>query len=959
VGTGADPLAEPAIFRHGGEVGADLAKVDWASTPLGKPADWPQSLRTTVDTLLSSRFPMWMAWGPELTFFCNNAYRRDTLRRKYPWALGRPASQVWEEVWPDVSSRADRVLSAGESTWDAGLQLFLERSGYTEETYHTFSYSPLRDDGDSVVGLLCVVSEDTGRVIGERRMATLRDLGSDPSVVRTEEDVLAFTARQLAHNQKDLPFTLTYLLDGSGTARLAASSGLPAGHPSAPATICVGGEAIWPIREAVGGASVIVDLGSPVFGTLPGGAWTEPPLQAIVTPLVAQGGTTLGLLVAGLNRYRPVDEDYRGFLALVAAHIANGVASARRNRDARWRTALIDSLQEAFFVCRGDGTMIEFNDCFADMVGYGPEGLPYSPPFPWWPDPITHAADHRRIHNAFYDAMDTDLDPTPFVIQHRDGHLLWVDITSTRTEDPTTGEFVTVGTFRDVTDEHYRVQRQTALSELNEQLAQAESLPETVDAAARRLHRIFDATRVLAATFPPNDTATQPDLVCAGDATRWGELADTTRERIRALAVESDALVPDLRTPGTAGIMLQHPEGALALWIEMRHQRLLTSEEQTLLTVLASRLAQGLQRVHQIGQQRETALALQHAILGPADLPVGFAARYQPATRPLEVGGDWYDVAPIGDGRIAMVVGDCVGHGLSAATVMGQLRSACRALLLQRLDPAETLAGLDRFAAGMAGAPCTTACAAVLDTHTGELTYSVAGHPPPVLVSPDGTHIVLDEARSLPLAVGHDRRRLVARVTVPAGATLLLYTDGLVERRQNSLDSGIARAAEVLAAQSDRGLQDSADELMTALMPYGGYRDDVAILLYRRPRPLELSFPPLAGQIAPARAELRNWLATIGVSDDLAADVLLAAGEAVGNAVEHGHRDIADGAVILRAEVSGAALHVSVTDTGRWREPKTDARRGRGISFMRAVMSDVVLESTAAGTTVQMSVNLQ
>jgi anti-sigma regulatory factor (Ser/Thr protein kinase) len=286
------------------------------------------------------------------------------------------------------------------------------------------------------------------------------------------------------------------------------------------------------------------------------------------------------------------------------------------------------------------------------------------------------------------------------------------------------------------------------------------------------------------------------------------------------------------------------------------------------------------------------------------------------------------------------------------------LRSACRALLLQRLDPAETLVGLDRFADGMAGAECTTACAAVLDTRTGELTYSVAGHPPPVLVNPDGTHIVLDDARSLPLAVDQGRRRRVARVTVPAGATLLLYTDGLIERRQHSLDSGIARAAEVLADQADRGLQDSADGLMTVLMPDGGYQDDVAILLYRRPRPLELCFPPLPDQIAPARAALRGWLANIGVTDGLAADVLLAAGEAVGNAVEHGHRDRPDGAVTLRADVSGTTLTVSVIDTGRWKEPTPDARRGRGIAFMRALMNDVAVESTSAGTTVQMSVSL-
>ena len=221
-------------------VGHDLAQVDWAATPLGASSDWPQSLRTAVSILLSSRFPMWMAWGPELTFFCNDAYRRDTLGRKYPWALGRPAREVWAEIWDDIGPRIDRVLATAEATWDEALLLFLERSGYPEETYHTFSYSPLRDDAGHVVGMLCVVSEDTDRVIGERRMSTLRHLGSDPSVVRTEREMLAFTARQLDRNPLDLPFTLTYLFDDDGTARLAGSTGMAAGHPAAPAVLPAG-----------------------------------------------------------------------------------------------------------------------------------------------------------------------------------------------------------------------------------------------------------------------------------------------------------------------------------------------------------------------------------------------------------------------------------------------------------------------------------------------------------------------------------------------------------------------------------------------------------------------------------------------------------------------------------------------------------------------------------------------
>ncbi|MGW2715666.1 PAS domain-containing protein, partial [Streptomyces sp. NPDC001356] len=269
--------ADGDVFAADREVGGDLAEVDWAATPLGPPREWPQSLRTAVSILLSSRFPMWMAWGEQLTFFCNAAYRRDTLGRKYPWALGRPANEVWAEIWDDIGPRIEAVLRTGTATWDEGLLLFLERSGYSEETYHTFSYSPLRDDSGAVVGMLCVVSEDTERVIGERRMATLRDLGSDPSVIRTEQEVLAFADRQLNRNRKDLPFTLTYLFDGD-TARLSGRTGVPAGHPAAPAALRVADpDAVWPAAALARGETALVPLTGDGFAGLPCGDWPQPP----------------------------------------------------------------------------------------------------------------------------------------------------------------------------------------------------------------------------------------------------------------------------------------------------------------------------------------------------------------------------------------------------------------------------------------------------------------------------------------------------------------------------------------------------------------------------------------------------------------------------------------------------------------------------------------------------------
>jgi GAF domain-containing protein len=321
---------------------------------------------------------------------------------------------------------------------------------------------------------------------------------------------------------------------------------------------------------------------------------------------------------------------------------------------------------------------------------------------------------------------------------------------------------------------------------LNQELAQADTVDDALHAAAEELRRLWRARRVLAVTFPTGSSSTQtgygaPQVVSVGEPAQWVDLPSHTRQMLSSLR-DGELLTPNTTKPGTAGIALQHPEGLLVVWIDLAEQRPFTLEDQTLLTVLAGRLGQGLQRVYQVDQQRETALALQHAILGPAHLPRGFAVRYQAASRPLQVGGDWYDVMDLEDGRIALVVGDCVGHDLAAATVMGQVRSACRALLLGDPSPSAALMGMDRFAARLPGAQCTTAVCAVLNPDTGELVYSSAGHPPPILVYADGTIRMLDDAHTIALGVRPGWSRPQAHLIMPARATLVLYTDGLVER---------------------------------------------------------------------------------------------------------------------------------------------------------------------------------
>ena len=319
------------------------------TTPLGPPDSWHQSLKTVVRILLTSRYQMWMCWGPQLTMFYNDAYG-PTLGVKQQWALGASAREVWKEIWLDIGPRIEHVLQSGEATWDEGLLLFLERSGYPEETYHTFSYSPLADDDGNIVGMLCVVTEETERVIGERRLSGLRDLAAGIAGNNTLDMVFGAVPRQLNRNLKDLPFTLTYLFDEQGKANLACCSGVEANHPIAPARIDPKDpNAAWPAEEILSRRTALnlSDL-KDRFSALPLGAWDKPPREAIIVPIAQQGRETpAGFLVAGINPFRRMDDAYLGFINLVAGQISSGLANAQAYEEAQRRAEALTELDRA------------------------------------------------------------------------------------------------------------------------------------------------------------------------------------------------------------------------------------------------------------------------------------------------------------------------------------------------------------------------------------------------------------------------------------------------------------------------------------------------------------------------------------------------------------------------------------------------------------------------------------
>lgn len=348
-----DAGSPPDLFQGGGELGALMRAYDWSPTPLGDPARWPHSLRSIVRMMLTSRYQMWMGWGPDLTFFCNDAYS-PTLGVKHPWALGKPARTVWSEIWPEIGPLVAHVLKTGEATYSEGMLLFLERSGFPEETYHTFSYSPLFDEAGSIAGLFCVVVEETERVINERRLGTLRTLAEAITAARTEAQLFDTVGRILSDNLSDLPFTLAYLFDEGGeTARLVARSGVDADHPIAIATLEASAPPFLAAFLGHGMRPTVVENLSAYFDAVPSGAWEKPPHSALLFPIAQQGAEkAAGFLVVGINAHRTFDEAYESFVQLLAGQIAAALATVRAYEAERRRAealAELDRAKTAFF----------------------------------------------------------------------------------------------------------------------------------------------------------------------------------------------------------------------------------------------------------------------------------------------------------------------------------------------------------------------------------------------------------------------------------------------------------------------------------------------------------------------------------------------------------------------------------------------------------------------------------
>jgi len=359
------PVQEDCL-SGGGEMGVLMRSLDWSATPLGSVENWSQSLCTAVSICLSSRFPMLIWWGTELVMLYNDAYRPILGTTKHPQAMGQCGRNCWPEIWDVIGPMLQGVMATGQSTWSDDQLLLLDRNGYVEECYFTFSYSPIRDEAGKVGGVFTAVTETTQRVLGERRLSTLRDLANCTVGAKTVQEACETTAKSLANNPADIPYGLIYRLNpDKKQAHLVCTTGL---NPEtllipknfdfleAQATL-----PIWPLARvaSTGEPEQVNRLRARLACEMPH-IPSNFPDSALVLPIAqANQDCPAGLLVVGISPRRELDEDYRSFFELVAGQVATAIANARAYEQERKRAdiaaaqsaalAELDQAKTAFF----------------------------------------------------------------------------------------------------------------------------------------------------------------------------------------------------------------------------------------------------------------------------------------------------------------------------------------------------------------------------------------------------------------------------------------------------------------------------------------------------------------------------------------------------------------------------------------------------------------------------------
>lgn len=359
-------------------------------------------------------------------------------------------------------------------------------------------------------------------------------------------------------------------------------------------------------------------------------------------------------------------------------------------------------------------------------------------------------------------------------------------------------------------------------------------------------------------------------------------------------------------------------------------------------------------------REHAVAMALQHSLMGPMDVEtdaVSITSFYRAGVDDMQAGGDWHDVIDLPDGSVGIAVGDVLGRGLKATTAMGQLRVAMAALAPAHPSPATLIDELERFARRIEGAEMGTVAFARLAPSTGTLRYACAGHPPPLLVEPGGKARFLWDGRSRPIGVAIPRERSDGTVTLDPGSTLILYSDGLVERRGEPLDRGLERlrSGAAAGASGTAGPHDIRDEITLRLLAGSSGEDDVAMVVMQLIDGRPTFHRSLGGMGPPTRLrnELRAWIDARGIDPPIRDELVLAVWETVANGMEHGEATDGKVTISIAMDPSGE-LVAQVTDRGRWKPPTPHPSRGHGLRLVRGLMDEVEIDADDHGTRVTM-----
>jgi PAS domain S-box-containing protein len=343
------PYVTPEFLSGGGEMGQRIRDFNWSTTPLGPVESWPQSLRTCVRIMLTSRQPIWIGWGKELIKLYNDPYK-DIVQGKHPWALGAPASVVWKDIWKDIDPMLRQVMEEDEGTYVESQLLLMERNGYPEETYYTFSYTPIPGDQGGPAGMICANTDDTERIIGERQLGTLTRLAKNLADCESDIDVISRTIKTLEQNPYDFPFAFFRTVSANRASIVMSTDLGPAADViSAEIDLDADSEKAQTLRQALATRQLqVFENLTQKVGALPKGAWAVSPEKVIVLP-IAQPSTPepYGLLVVGLNPHRILDEKYRSFFMLVTDQIANSFANVHSLIQERKRSEALAELDRA------------------------------------------------------------------------------------------------------------------------------------------------------------------------------------------------------------------------------------------------------------------------------------------------------------------------------------------------------------------------------------------------------------------------------------------------------------------------------------------------------------------------------------------------------------------------------------------------------------------------------------